>query len=192
MLWGSINTSDSLNVSHKWFWWWTNLHLEMIFVEDSLVWWTWRKSGLTESSRASLVETEKGKLEHVNLYLVFQCILGLPWWLSGKGSACQCDARDVSLIPRSGRSPGEGKWPPTPVFLPGKFHGQRSLVGYSAWGCKECDMTEYTAHIMYFTFEISTPTLKSKRIWPWTLNIWTIFFSWELGSGGCVQIWHCI
>ena len=31
---------------------------------------------------------------------------------------------------------------PTPVFLPGKFHGQRSLVGYSPWGHKESDMTE--------------------------------------------------
>ena len=29
----------------------------------------------------------------------------------------------------------------TPVFLPGKFHGQRSLVGYSPWGCKESDVT---------------------------------------------------
>ena len=34
------------------------------------------------------------------------------------------------------------KWQPTPVFLPGKFHGQRRLVGYSLWGCKELDMTE--------------------------------------------------
>ena len=31
---------------------------------------------------------------------------------------------------------------PTPVFLPGEFHGQRSLVGYSPWGCRESDMTE--------------------------------------------------
>ena len=31
---------------------------------------------------------------------------------------------------------------PTPVFLPGKFCGQRSLVGYSPWGCKELDMTK--------------------------------------------------
>ena len=36
------------------------------------------------------------------------------------------------------------KWPPTPVFLPGKFHGQRSLVGYSPWGCKESGTTEAT------------------------------------------------
>ena len=34
------------------------------------------------------------------------------------------------------------KWPPTPVFLPGKFHGMRSLAGYSLWGCKELGTTE--------------------------------------------------
>ena len=34
------------------------------------------------------------------------------------------------------------KWQPTPVFLPGKSHGQRSLVGYSPWACKELDTTE--------------------------------------------------
>ena len=46
------------------------------------------------------------------------------------------NAGDVSLNPGVGRSPGEGKWQPTPVFLPGKSHGQRSLVGYSPWGCR--------------------------------------------------------
>ena len=51
-------------------------------------------------------------------------------------------AGDVGSIPRSGRSPGEGNWEPTPVFLPGKSHGQRSLVGYSPWGRKESDTTE--------------------------------------------------
>jgi len=40
------------------------------------------------------------------------------------------------------RSPGEGKWQSTPVFLPGKSHGWRSLVGYSPWGHKESDTTE--------------------------------------------------
>ena len=34
------------------------------------------------------------------------------------------------------------KWQPTPVLLPGKSHGQRSLVGYSPWGRKESDTTE--------------------------------------------------
>ena len=38
--------------------------------------------------------------------------------------------------------PWRRKWQPTPVFLPGQSHGQRSLVGYSPWGCKESDTTE--------------------------------------------------
>ena len=36
------------------------------------------------------------------------------------------------------------KWQPTPVFVPGKFHGQRSLAGYSPWGYKELDTAEHT------------------------------------------------
>ena len=35
------------------------------------------------------------------------------------------------------------KWQPTSVFLPGKLHGQKSLVGYSPWDCKESDTTEH-------------------------------------------------
>ena len=48
----------------------------------------------------------------------------------------------MGSIPRLGRSPGEGNGSPTPVFLPGKSYGQRSLVGNSSWGCKELDTTE--------------------------------------------------
>ena len=52
------------------------------------------------------------------------------------------DTRDVGLIPETGRSPGGGNGNPAPVFLPRKFHGQRSLEGYSPWGRKESDTTE--------------------------------------------------
>ena len=53
-------------------------------------------------------------------------------------------AGDVGLIPGS----GSRKWQPTPVFLPGKSHGQRSLAGYSPWGHKESDMTQWlSAHV---------------------------------------------
>ena len=38
--------------------------------------------------------------------------------------------------------PCRREWLPTPVFWPGKYHEQRSLVGYSPWGCKESDTTE--------------------------------------------------
>ena len=54
------------------------------------------------------------------------------------------DVRDMDLIPGSGRSPWRRAWQPTPVFLPGESHGQRSLAGYSSWGHKESDMTEAT------------------------------------------------
>ena len=43
--------------------------------------------------------------------------------------------------------PWRGKWQPTLVFLPGKSHGQRSLVGYSPRGRKESDTTERQTHI---------------------------------------------
>ena len=55
------------------------------------------------------------------------------------------DVRDMGLIPGSGRSPRE--WQPTPVFLLGESHGQRSLARYSPWSYKESDMTEATEHI---------------------------------------------
>ena len=42
----------------------------------------------------------------------------------------------------------------TPVFLPGKFHGQRSLVGYSPWGPKELDMTELLTHMHGSVYKI--------------------------------------
>ena len=56
--------------------------------------------------------------------------------------ASACNTGDLGSIPGSGRSPWRRKWQPTPVFLPGESHGQRSLVGYSPRGCKESDTTE--------------------------------------------------
>ena len=52
------------------------------------------------------------------------------------------DTRGVGSIPGSGRSPWSRKWRLIPVFLPGKFHGQRSLEGYSPGGHKESDTIE--------------------------------------------------
>ena len=62
---------------------------------------------------------------------------GLPDSSVGKESAC--NEGDLGLIPGLGRSSGEGT---TPVLLPGKSHGQRSLAGYNPWGHKESGMTE--------------------------------------------------
>ena len=53
--------------------------------------------------------------------------------------------------PGSERSDADGNGnPPTPIFLPGEFHGQRSLVGYSPWSHKESDTTERLTHTEHF------------------------------------------
>ena len=63
---------------------------------------------------------------------------------SGKEYTCDAgDMGDMDLTPGSGRS-CRWKWKPTSVFLPGKFHGQSSLVGCSPWGHKELDRTGRT------------------------------------------------
>ena len=58
-------------------------------------------------------------------------------WLSGKESTFQCRRRKRrGFDPWVRKSPWRRKWQPTPVFLPGKYQGQRNLVGYSPWGSR--------------------------------------------------------
>ena len=54
------------------------------------------------------------------------------------------DIRDTGSIPEVRKIPWRRAWQLTPIFVPGEFHGQRSLVGYSPWGRKELGMTEVT------------------------------------------------
>ena len=49
--------------------------------------------------------------------------------------------------------PWRRKWQPTPVFLPEKSHGQRTLVSYRPWGCKASGAAEHT-HLCHITFDI--------------------------------------
>ena len=65
---------------------------------------------------------------------------GFPGGSNGKESTC--NAGDLGSIPWVGKSPWRRVWQPTPIFFPGEFHGQRSLVGCSPWGHKESDATE--------------------------------------------------
>ena len=79
------------------------------------------------------------------------------------------------------------KWQPTPVFLPGEFHGQRSLVGYSPWGHRESDTTEQLTHthtqcILELIFKVEliyvlqTDCTLKKR-WKWFLNRCTMDYN---------------
>ena len=70
-------------------------------------------------------------------------VVGLPRWHSGKEPTCQCRRhKRWGFDPWVGKIPWSRKWHPTLVSLPGKFHGQRRLVGFSPWGCEELDATE--------------------------------------------------
>ena len=71
--------------------------------------------------------------------------------------------------------PWRRAWQPTPVFLPGESHEQRSLAGYSPWGCKESDMTEATQHACRKSCSLTkcglcfTPLSYTWRyLFPWT------------------------
>ena len=74
-------------------------------------------------------------------YSISLDIKGLPRWLGDKEPTCQC--RRPGFDPWVGKIPWRRKWQPTPVFLPGKSHGWRSLEGYSPQHHKESDATEW-------------------------------------------------
>ena len=71
------------------------------------------------------------------------------------------------------------KWQPTPVFLPGESHGQRGLVGYSPWGCKELDTTEqlsmHTPSIFLCLFSLMSTSILSTY---WPVSIITYLAYW--------------
>ena len=90
-------------------------------------------------------------------YLIDRCMdrllkffeLSFPGGSEGKASASKVG--DMGSIPGSGRSPGEGKRQPTPVLLPGKSHGWRSLLPATVHGVAESDTTER----LHFHFSLS-------------------------------------
>ena len=71
-------------------------------------------------------------------------------------SANTGDAGDVGSDRWVGKILWSTKWQPTPVSLPGNFHGQKNQTGYSPWDCKELDTTEQLRMPSYKPHEIST------------------------------------
>ena len=91
--------------------------------------------------------------------LLLSAFVGFPSGSKGKKSACS--EGNLALIPGLGRSL-RGNGLPTLVFWPGEFHGQRSLVGYSPWGHKKSDTTEWLSLSAFLTL-----------LWRQTLHLWT-------------------
>ena len=73
--------------------------------------------------------------------------LGFPGGANGKEPICQCKKyKRHGFNPYFGKIPWRRAWPPTPVFLPGEFHGLRNLAYYSPQGRKESDTPKVTWH----------------------------------------------
>ena len=87
---------------------------------------------------------------------------GLPWWLKRWRICLQC--RRPRFDPWVGKIHWRRDLLTTPVFLPGEFRGQRSLVGYSPWDCKESDTTEQLAHMKDFIWIFVS---FSENVIPW-------------------------
>ena len=102
----------------------------------------------------------------------------LPQWLSSKESACQCRThRRCRFDPWVRKIPWRRKRQHTSVFLHGKSHGQRSLVGYSPWGHKGLDMTEWLS--TWHTWDIG---MTSQRTGAWSCTIGALLKMWFPGQ----------
>ena len=85
----------------------------------------------------------------------------LSWWLRRESVCLQCG--EPGFDPWVGNIPRRRKWQPTPVFLPRKFHRQRSLAGYSPWGRKESDMTEQLLFLLSSSLSPTLPVREQNR-----------------------------
>ena len=115
------------------------------------------------------------------------------------------NAGDTGSIPGSGRFPWIRKWQPTPVFLPGKSHGQRNLAGYSTWGCKRAGHDLATEQQTKCGDEVCGEEGCSIILWlgltvlvdtsgQWTSQaLISIFFSSPLTCNRKIRIdWNCV
>ena len=100
--------------------------------------------------------------------------------------ASALDKRDVGSIPGLGRSPGGGNGNPLQYFCLENPHGQRSLVGYSTWGHKESDTTEYTQHKergrqekMTFPAMPIPPLMTTLEVCLSSLKLGNVCFHWD-------------
>ena len=119
-----------------------------------------------------------------SLSVLYVDIVGLPRWHNGKEFTCQCRRhKRCRFNPWVAKIPWRRKWQPTPVFLPRKFHGQRSLVGYNPWGRKESDTIGQLTVSLHFS-----STLKKKLL---EVSCFTVLY-WFLPYINMNQLHICL
>ena len=133
--------------------WEDPLEEEMAIHSSILAWkipWTEEPGGLQSMGFKELDMTEHACRQATK----FGAFFHIPWFLL---------LRDTKLW----KIPWRRKWQPTPVFLPGESHGWRSLVGYSPWGRKESDTTEWLHfhfHCLFQPLEMCSCSEASEKI----------------------------
>ena len=131
---------------------WAQQSSGLVFEWRQCLPWLGSNQGLSEvkvrfhfSTWRQCVPGYKNAYTCILMICMYWCLFGgVPGGASGKEPACKCKRlKRCRFDPRIGKIPWRRAWQPTPVFLPAESLGLRSLAGYSPWGHKESDTTEW-------------------------------------------------
>ena len=120
----------------------------------------WRIPWTEEPGWLQSMGSQKDMTEQLTLSQVALEVKNLP--------AHARDAGDTGSIPGLEDPPWRRKWQPTPVFLPGKSHGERSLAGYSRWGHRESQTRLRTAQ---HDMEVLITTFSLRKWFVWVSDV---------------------
>ena len=109
--------------------------------------------------------------------------------VSDSKSIC-LECRSLGFNPWVRKIPWRRKWQPTPVLLPGKFHGWRSPMGCSPWGHKESDTNEQLHFLQWTTFYQTSPPWLINLAWPHTA--WLSFIELDKAVAHVIRLASCL
>ena len=171
--------------------WEEPLEKEMATHSSTTAWkilWTEEPGRLQSMGSQRLGHDWATSLHFTSLHFALR--MGLLGGASDKEPACQCRRhKRLGFYPWMGKIPWRRAWQPTPGFLPGESHWQRSLVGYSPWNHTESDTTEwlstYTPRILLWSpiLGLCPPTCT------FCLNVSIVDEHWYVNFWGRAK-WH--
>ena len=134
-----------------------------------------KSKSMRNLSKVAHLGKDRARLKAYSVLFQIPC---LPRWLKGKESTCQCRrSRRRRFNPWVGKMPWRKKWQLTPVFLPRKSQGLKSLMGYSPWDHKRVEQDWATKQItkrLQFNFILSSERRIHNVILVW-LSILELF-----------------
>ena len=139
-----------------------------------------RREIVMRGQKGEEMDKDRKKSKKKKEFSISMLEMSLPWWLRQKSICLQCGR--PRFDPWVGKILWRRKWQPTPVLLPGKSHGWRSVVGYSPWGHKELDTTELLQfHFAWNVLLVSLIFMKRSLVFA-ILLLSSISLHWSLRS----------